>query len=353
MAIKNKFCPRCMNIIRKNDTVCSQCGFKVADIQKKKVEKNKEVIPSSDPTAVTNTQDENIATDGGIVVDTRSILNNAEINESSDLEQNEQPLPNETDEGFIQPEESIVENGSINLDMVGKVVFEDEKKPKRHKHKKKVKKEDLPNFTVDEDGSYNIDTKDVTYLEGIEAPTQSIRKARGDLPKEEKLKWWEIYKWADRMLAKRKITKEVNKASHKIPVGISKPVMLTWCILFGWLGIHNFYAKNIKRGWTVVVFDVIISLVINIPILYKIMGVFVGGGLGFVVMALWFYDLFSLIFNKYKYRISKEEFISNLNVETRAKLGKKYIALDKSVFKEKEQARLEKLNNKKRRKNNN
>ena len=72
------------------------------------------------------------------------------------------------------------------------------------------------------------------------------------------------------------------------------------------------------------------------------MGIFVGGGLGFTIFALWFTDLFGLIFNKYSYEISKEEFISNLNVETRMKLRKKYVNLDKKVFKEKEIQRLEK-----------
>jgi len=237
--------------------------------------------------------------------------------------------------------------------MVGKVYFnENEKanKPKRHKHKKKIKKSDLPEFTIDEDGSYNIDTKDVTYLEGIEKPTPSVKKARGDVPKQEKLKWWEIYKWADRMLAKRKISKEVKKASRKIPTGISKGVMITLCLLFGWMGAHNFYAKNHKKGWFVTISDVIVLLVLNIPVLYNIMGIFVGGGLGFVVMAMWFLDILGVITNRYQYRISKEEFISNLNVETRLKLGPKYAALDKSVFKEKEKARLEKLNKKKNKK---
>ena len=60
-----------------------------------------------------------------------------------------------------------------------------------------------------------------------------------------------------------------------------------------------------------------------------------------------FSDLIDLIFNRYKYRISKEEFISNLNVATRAKLGKKYIALDRTVFKAKEQKRIDKMNKKK------
>ena len=92
----------------------------------------------------------------------------------------------------------------------------------------------------------------------------------------------------------------------------------------------------------IVAFDIIVLLIMNIPVLFQIMGIFVGGGLGFAIIALWFTDLFGIIFNKYRYKISKEEFISNLNVETRAKLGKKWIALDKTVFKQKEENRLNK-----------
>jgi len=39
MAIINKFCPKCMNIIRKKDTKCSQCGMPVEEMQTKEVEK--------------------------------------------------------------------------------------------------------------------------------------------------------------------------------------------------------------------------------------------------------------------------------------------------------------------------
>lgn len=368
MAIKNKFCPRCMNIIRKNDTVCSECGMKVANINKQKEKKEKSI---EDIETLTQNIEENNVDTSEIVVDAAKILDeeNKQNKDADDKENiindNEENLSEKIDkvieenQGFISQDsvtDDLVEDGSINAQMVGKVYFnesEKENKPKRHKHKKKIKKSDLPEFTIDQDGSYNINTKDVTYLEDLEKPTPSIKKARGDMPKQEKLKWWEIYKWADRMLAKRKISKEVKKASRKIPTGISRGVMITLCLLFGWMGAHNFYAKNTKKGWFVLTSGAIVVLVISVPVLYEIMGIFVGGGLGFVVSAMWFLDIIGVITNRYKYRISKEEFISNLNVETRLKLGPKYVNLDKAAFKEKEKARLEKLNKKKNKKKNN
>ena len=145
------------------------------------------------------------------------------------------------------------------------------------------------------------------------------------------------------MLARRKINKEVKKASYKIPYGISRTKMLLLCIFLGWFGAHDFYAKNNKRGWTVLSFNVVVALVINIPILYKLMGIFVGGGLGFVLVVMWISDLYAIITNHYKYRISKEEFISNLNVETRGKLPKRYWNLDRPTFKAREQVRIDKI----------
>ena len=117
------------------------------------------------------------------------------------------------------------------------------------------------------------------------------------------------------------------------------------------MGAHNFYAKNNKKGWTVLAFDVVVAVVLSVPVLYKIMGIFVGGGLAFAVLMMWVLDFIDILMNRYKYRISKEEFISNLNVKTRANLGRKYIALDKTVFKAKEQKRIDKINKKLNKKN--
>ncbi len=295
MAKRIRFCPRCMNIIHKNDKQCSSCGLeviKMLEMQLENEDKKEKLVSEAIEKA------------------------NQEVSETETLDSAEQ----NSDETAV--------------------------KPKRHKHKSKTKpqnKEDLPEYTVDENGDYNIDTKDVTFLEGVDYKSYSAKQARGEKPAREKINWWEIYKWADLMLARRKINKEVKKASYKIPYGISRTKMLLLCIFLGWFGAHDFYAKNNKRGWTVLSFNVVVALVINIPILYKLMGIFVGGGLGFVLVVMWISDLYAIITNHYKYRISKEEFISNLNVETRGKLPKRYWNLDRPTFKAREQVRIDKI----------
>lgn len=309
MAKRIRICPRCMNIIRKSDVVCSSCGLEVEKMQEEKnleIERQNKLIEDK-------------------IAEQENLVKNEEIaeEERSQLEEN----------GIIEKTaENSTENG--------------EQKRKRHKHKSKTQKqskEDLPEYTVDENGQYDINTKDVTFLEGIDLKSYSSKKAKGEKPAREKIEWWEIYKWADLYLARRKINKEIKKASHKIPYGISKTKMLLLSIFFGWAGAHDFYAKNNKRGWTAVSFLTIVAIIMNVPVLYKIMGIFIGGGLGFAMLVMWFGDIFAIATNRYKYRISKEEFISNLNLSTRGKLRKKYWYFDKRVFLEKEQKRIDKI----------
>jgi len=72
MALKNKFCPRCMNIIHKNDTVCSKCGMKVANLGKKSQPKEQKIeeIEIINKNVQDVEQDEN-----QLVVDTAKIIN--------------------------------------------------------------------------------------------------------------------------------------------------------------------------------------------------------------------------------------------------------------------------------------
>ena len=162
----------------------------------------------------------------------------------------------------------------------------------------------------------------VTFFE--KQDEYSVKKARGEYTPE-KIEWWEIYKWADRMLARRKVKKEVNKASRVKPAFVSKVKLFLLCVFFGWFGVHNFYAKNIAKGWTVLSLMTISIIVVVVEPLTRIMGVFVGGGFAFIVVTMWIYDLVSIILNRYKYKTVRMQFIRKLNVETRAKLGKKYI----------------------------
>ena len=297
-----KFCPKCMNIIRKKDTVCSECGMPVSEME---FEQGVSIIPK-----ISNTKQD----------DTFENNDSSEQQKLSKKEKRKLDRQKEIDfeKAFIQEDADEEENTS---DVVEEEVQE-EHKPKRHKHKPKKNNKNIPEFSVDGEGKFDIDTKDVTFFEKEEE--YSVRKARGDV-KQEKLKWWEIYKWADRLLARRKIMKEVNKAARVKPDFVSKIKMMILCLLFGIFGVHNFYAGNKKRGWAVVIMWVIILPVISIKVLYDFMGVFVGGGLGFVVMFMWVYDFICICFNRYKYDITKMQFIRKLNAETRAKLGKKYI----------------------------
>ena len=303
-----KFCPKCMNIIHKKDTECSNCGMLVSDMEnEERVEEKLKPQKKEKPVML----DEN-------------------GNPLSKKEQRKKLKEKQIDfeEEFYESDE---ESKSLELDNRVNAISEEGEndentsiasieKPKRHKHK--PKKKEAPEFTVNETGEYEINTKDVTFFENNEE--YSIRKARGDY-EPEKLKWWEIYKWADRMLARRKVKKQVNKASTVKPEYISKTKLLILCALFGWMGGHNLYAGNKAKGWTILGMFVVMLLVIYINPLAEIMGTFIGGGFGFAIMCMWFYDFFAICFNKYKYHVTKMQFIRKLNVETRAKLGKKYI----------------------------
>lgn len=193
-------------------------------------------------------------------------------------------------------------------------------------------------FEVDENGEFHIDTKDVeiigeevskAYEERRKQQEYSIKKARGDY-RPPKVKWWEIYKLADRAFAKRKIKKDVKKAAKIKPDFVSKAKLLILAVLFGWCGAHNFYAKNKKKGFTTLTFFLIsvFSLIFQtVPFIHAI-ELWAIGFTGFVVISIWIVDVVNIIFNKFEYRIQKDKFISSMNIETRAKLGEKYIDLE-------------------------
>ena len=193
-------------------------------------------------------------------------------------------------------------------------------------------------FEVDENGEFNIDTKDVEiigeeaakiYEERMNKQTYSIKKARGDY-KPPKIKWWEIYKLADRSFARRKIKKEIAKAAKVKPDFIKKGKLLTLAIFFGWFGLHNFYAKNKKKGFVTLTFlsiSILGAMLNGVPF-FKMLELWLIGFTGFVVMAIWINDIINILFNRFEYRIQKDKFIASLNIETRAKLGEKYIDLE-------------------------
>lgn len=204
--------------------------------------------------------------------------------------------------------------------------------------KRKKNKNEEFQFEVDENGEFNIDTKDVEiigeeaakiYEERMQKQTYSVKKARGDY-RPPKIKWWEIYKLADRSFARRKIKKEVSKAAKVKPDFISKGKLLTLAIFFGWCGAHNFYARNKRKGFVSLTFLTIsiLGMMLNEVPFFKKMELWMIGFTGFVVMVIWVCDIVDILFNNFKYRIQKDKFIAGMNIETRAKLGEKYIDLE-------------------------
>ena len=204
------------------------------------------------------------------------------------------------------------------------------------KKKRKNKEEDFQ-FEVDENGEFNIDTKDVEIIgeetakiyEEKRQQSYSIKKARGDY-RPPKIKWWEIYKLADRSFARRKIKKEVSKASKVKPDFISKGKLLALAIFLGWCGAHNFYAKNKKKGFVSLSFLFVsfLSMALRGVPFVRALELWLVGFTGFVVLVIWISDVIDILFNKFKYRIQKDKFIEGMNIETRAKLGEKYIDLE-------------------------
>lgn len=184
------------------------------------------------------------------------------------------------------------------------------------------RKEKRPEFSV-KNGELDINTSDVTYLP--QTYTYSAKKARGEYTKPS-IKWWEIYKWADLMLAKRKVKKQVKKASYYRPPQIKASTMGILCFLFGYIGIHNYYARNYRKG-IVSTFCCIMGLIIIFTKnwFFNSIKLSLGGGLMFVAVTMWAADFINICMGKYKYRLSKWRFIDCLNVDSRAKLGYKYV----------------------------
>ena len=192
-------------------------------------------------------------------------------------------------------------------------------------------------FDIDENGEFNIDTSDVEIigeetmkvLDEKREQTYSVKKARGDY-KPPRIKWWEIYKLADRSFARRKIKREISKASKVKPEKVSKLKLFMLCLFFGWFGVHNFYVGNKRKGFTSLIFMTLATLGMIFSELAFVQAIelWLIGFSGFVVLFIWLSDIVNIIFNQFSYKIQRDGFIAGMNVETRAKLGEKYIDLD-------------------------
>lgn len=198
---------------------------------------------------------------------------------------------------------------------------------KRKEKSKKAKKATIVDASLY--GKINIATPDSIYFNSSE---YSAKKARGEY-EPEKIKWWEIYKWADLVLTRRTINKVVNKNSKKPPENLSYVSMIILTILIGFTGLHNFYAKNYRRGaWMLSLFSLsifVVGMTDAVPAFADLKIVYSLGALpGLIVVLMWFFDIVRVIFKRYIYQKSRIEYIKMLDIETRAKLGRRYIDLE-------------------------
>lgn len=301
-------CPRCASELNQNDKVCPRCGLPV-----EKIGEGEDALADE-----LNKQAESAKLNRAQKKEKRRLAKLAK-KEANKKRKQAQAVSNTDFSKFAKNSEN-------------KEKFSDVR-PKS----KKNKNEDFQ-FEIDENGEFNIDTKDVEiigeeaskiYEEKREQQTYSVKKARGDY-KEPKIKWWEIYKLADRSFARKKIKREVSKASKVKPDFISKAKLLLLSIFFGWCGVHNFYAKNKKKGFVQLTFLLIsiLGLALNDVPFFKAIELWIVGFTGFVVLLIWVSDVVNIIFDRFDYRIQRDKFIAGLNIETRAKLGEKYIDLE-------------------------
>lgn len=302
-------CPRCASEINKGDVICPRCGLPVSKMKFDEAEIAESVAESN--------QKEN-GTKKAEKPKSKRQLKKAEKKQKKLEEKARLKLLESTPTDFSKYASNAKKNKQDYLSA----------------NKKKI----TPEFNIDENGEFDIETSDVElvgeknaqYIDQQFQKTYSVKKARGDY-REPKVKWWEIYKIADRSFAKRKVKKEVSKASKIKPEYIKKSKLILLCIFLGWMGAHNFYAKNYKKGFTSLICILISTLVLylsNSVAFFKAIEISVGGFAGFIVMFIWINDIVNIAFNTFKYRKQKEAFIFSMNVKTRAKLGEKWIDED-------------------------
>ena len=298
-------CPRCASEITPNDKVCPRCGLpvsKIGEAEEKFADEMEKQAESNNLNSAQKSEKRRLA---------RKARKEAKRQRKLEAEQSKTDFSK-----FASNYE-----GEDKVSVTGK----------------KRKKRDPLQFDIDENGEFNIDTKDVEIigeetakiLEEKRQQSYSVKKARGDY-RQPKIKWWEIYKLADRSFARRKIKKEVSKAAKVRPENISKTKLLLFAIFFGWFGLHNFYAKNKRKGWVSVVCLLIsiLGLALEDVQFFRTFETWIVGFNGFVVLFIWITDVVNILFNTFKYRIQRDKFIAGLNIETRAKLGEKYIDLE-------------------------
>ena len=314
-----KRCPRCSSEVSVLDKACPRCGLSLEQMEEFK--KNFAF------------DDENNNEQDG--VNERPLSKKELKKQEKERKKAEKKSKKEAAKNYVNDTDFAkyaTNSGEENEDVILETDTYAERKRKKKRQQAK------PVFEIDENGEFHIDTKSVELvgektgklLEERYEQSYSIKKSRGDYVPP-KIKWWEIYKLADRHFARGKIKKEVNKAAKIKPSFVKKSKLILLSFFLGWCGAHNFYAKNKKKGW-VSVFCLLISITVvslstKVTFFNRIV-TSVGGGCGFVFSFIWISDFINIITNQFKYRVQIDKFISSMNVETRAKLGEKYIDLD-------------------------
>ena len=314
-----KNCPRCSSEISKNDKVCPRCGLPVSQME----EYEKKFNLSSDESNVEEVQ---------------PVLTKQQQKEKRKEEKKQKKEEKKAQKKkALESEEIDFSQFATNSGVPDPdEILESDTYAERRKKKKKLAAK--PRFIIDENGEFDISTKDVEVV-GEETgkiigeqfeQSYSIKKSRGDyIPP--KIKWWEIYKFTDRHFARAKIKKEVNKASKIKPSFVKKSKLLLLAIFLGWTGAHNFYAKNKRKGWVSIVSLIVwvgVTALSNHSSFFQSIAISVGGFAGFINMFIWISDIINIISNSFRYKFQRDRFIAGLNVETRAKLGEKYIDMD-------------------------
>lgn len=315
-----KQCPRCSSELSSNDKVCPRCGLKVSQMQEYEKQFGSGTIEETPVQTKSRAE--------------KKAKKKAE-KKAKKLQKKQEKKERKIRESKSDTDFSKMAINSEDNEALKDVPKDDSYKARRERQKYK---ETTPQFELDENGEFNIDTSDVEIvgektgkiIDEQYEKTYSVKKARGDYHPP-KIKWWELYKLADRSFARRKIKKEVNKAAIKKPDFIKKSKLLLLAIFLGWTGAHNFYAKNKKKGIVSLVTLIIwvgVYILGNYVPFFASIRLSISGFAGFINIFMWITDIISIITNKYKYRIQKEAFIFGMNVETRAKLGEKYIDLE-------------------------
>ena len=293
--LKANFCSRCGALLRKRDKVCPECG-----------------------TPVSHEKDKNDFSD-------LTRARNEHIEQSVVLSENMSVAKREQLEKERLKAEAAAEREEKNMSKTKQKKLERDKAKQRKKKTYKHKKVNVTEAKLDENGELDIDVSDSTFFDDTKTKQQTNNGSHKNYKIPEKLKWWEIAKWADRMLARRKVKRVVNKAARQIPDNISKASMIILCLLFGYIGAHDFYARNWVRGLVQLLACAISITVVSLPVLSRVVGASIGGGFGLVFIFMWIWDLVMIIINRYRYSASRKAFIETLNFDTRAILGRKYI----------------------------